>query len=61
MASAASGAIGDPHAAGTLADCGLAWSRSLSGLADAVTRLGANLAAAGHAYAQVDAHAMPRR
>jgi uncharacterized protein YukE len=61
LAGAASGAIGDAHAGGTLADCGVAWSRSLTGLADAVSRLGANLAAAGQAYAQVDEQVMPRR
>jgi len=60
LAAAATGAIGDAHAGGTLADCGMAWSRSLNGLGDAVARLGANLAAASHAYAQVDAQALPR-
>jgi hypothetical protein len=61
LAGAATGAIGDAHAGGTLADCGVAWSQSLTGLADAVSRLGVNLSAAGHAYAQVDAQVMPRR
>jgi hypothetical protein len=60
LAGAASCAIGDAEAGGTLADCSVAWSRSLNGLADAVSRLGANVAAAGQAYAQVDASVMPR-
>jgi Excreted virulence factor EspC, type VII ESX diderm len=61
LAGSATGAIADAHAGGTLADCGLAWSRSLNGLADAVARLGVNLEAASRAYAQVDASVMPRR
>ncbi len=59
-AGAASAAIGDPHAAGILADAGDAWAASLAGLADAVSRLGTNLEAAAAAYAQVDENVMPR-
>ena len=61
LAGAAAGAIGDAQAGGTLSDCAMAWSRSLNGLADAVSRLGVNLAAAGQAYARVDESVMPRR
>jgi hypothetical protein len=61
LAGAAAGAVGDPEAAGVLADCATAWSTSLTGLAEAVSGLGANLAAAADAYARVDAQAMPRR
>jgi uncharacterized protein YukE len=60
-AGAASAAIGDAHAGGVLADTGSAWSASLNGLADAVSRLGANLDAAARAYAEVDEQAMPQR
>ena len=59
-AGAASAAIGDPHAGGILADTGSAWSASLTGLADAVARLGTNLDAAARAYAEVDEQAMPQ-
>jgi len=59
-AGAASAAIGDAHAGGVLADTGSAWAASLSGLADAVARLGTNLDAAARAYAEVDEQAMPQ-
>lgn len=57
--SAAAGAAGEPGAAAAIADCAAAWSASLAMLANAVGGLGANLGAAGTAYAQTDATAMP--
>jgi hypothetical protein len=57
---AASGAAGEPAAAAAIADCCAAWAASLGLLSDVVGSLGANVDAAGGAYASTDATAIPR-
>jgi hypothetical protein len=56
---AASGAAGDPRAAGAIADCAGAWSVSLQMLSQSVGGLAANLGSAGAAYEGTDAGVIP--
>ncbi len=57
-ASAANGA-GDARAGGAMMDCCQSWSSTLTALADAVEGYATNLTAAGSAYTETDAGAMP--
>lgn len=53
------GGAGEPATAQSMGNCCEAWSRSLAALANAVETYGGNLTAAGSAYGQTDAGAIP--
>jgi hypothetical protein len=58
--SAAAAAVGHAGAGGAVGEWGGTWSRSLAALGEATARTGGNLTAAGRAYDETDATAMPR-
>lgn len=55
----AAGGAGEARAAASMSDCCDAWSGALGALADAIDTYGGNLTAAGGAYGETDAAAMP--
>jgi hypothetical protein len=59
LATQAASAAGHAGAGAAIGDCGLAWTTSLGGLANAVSGIATNMHAAADAYAQTDAGAIP--
>ncbi len=55
----AAGGAGEARAAASMGNCCDAWSGALGALADAIETYGGNLTAAGGAYGETDAAAMP--